>query len=144
MEDERQEPLSEKMEYTITDMLAAFRHGIEFESLNVKCDMDYSTVEEKHRPFFEWIKGIRDKEKIIEFEISNTLYVSFTIIFKPEDEVWTAVCEELGTATFGDTYEETKENIIEAINLHLDVLDEVGERVAFFKKHGIHLLRRAR
>lgn len=83
-----------------------------------------------------------NKEKIIEFEITKTDYVVLTIMFKPEDEVWTAECQELGTATFGDTYEETKDNIKEAINLHLDALDEVGERAMFFKEHGIHILRR--
>lgn len=82
-----------------------------------------------------------NKEKL-KFKITKTDYVVLTIIFKPEDEVWTAECQELGTATFGDTYEETKDNIKEAISLHLDALDEVGERARFFKEHGIHLLRR--
>ena len=62
MEDE-QELISEKMEYTITDMLAAFRHGRNFESLNVDFDQDYNDIDEKHRPFFEWIKGIRDNNE---------------------------------------------------------------------------------
>ena len=83
-----------------------------------------------------------NKEKILEFDITKTEYVVLTIIFNPEDEVWTAECQELGTATFGDTYEETNDNIKEAITLHLDALDEVGERAWFFKEHGIHILRR--
>lgn len=63
MEDERQEPISEEVQYTVMDMLAAFRHGRNYEPLNDKydkCDMDFTTVEEKHRPFFEWIKNYKE------------------------------------------------------------------------------------
>ena len=56
MEDERQEPISEKMKYTVKDMFAAFRHGRNFESLNVDFDIDFTGIDEKHRPFFEWLK----------------------------------------------------------------------------------------
>ena len=66
-------------------------------------------------------------------------YIVLTIIFKPEDEIWTAECQELGTATFGDTLEEAKNNIEEAISLHLDTLKDVGERTRFFEEHNIKI-----
>ncbi len=66
-----------------------------------------------------------------------TGYIILTVIFKFEDEVWTAECKELGTATFGDTIQEAEKDIQEAISLHLNTLEGVGEREAFFREHGI-------
>jgi len=70
---EQQEPQSNELEYTEADMLDAFRHGRNFEQLEgyvvlpgvgkgplqyrrFDSDMDYSTLDEKHRPFYEWLK----------------------------------------------------------------------------------------
>lgn len=61
MNDERQEPISEEKKYTILDMLDAFYHGRNYEELNVKYDLDYSTVDEKHRPFYEWLNSREGK-----------------------------------------------------------------------------------
>ena len=66
-------------------------------------------------------------------------YIVLTVIFKPEDEVWTAECKELGTATFGDTFAEAKQNLEEAIVLHLNTLAKVGELERFFKEHGVKI-----
>lgn len=64
-------------------------------------------------------------------------YVVLTVTFRKLDKRWTAYCEELGTATFGRTLPEAKERIEETIILHLDTLDDVGERERFFKEHNI-------
>jgi predicted RNase H-like HicB family nuclease len=69
----------------------------------------------------------------------NNGYIVLTVIFKLEEGVWTAECQELGTATFGDTYEEAKDSIQEAIELHLNTLEKVGERERFFKKRKIKI-----
>ena len=73
MEKEKQESLSNELKYTVLDMLEAFNHGRNFEQLEgyvvlpgvekgalqyhrFDSDMDYSTLDEKHRPFYEWLK----------------------------------------------------------------------------------------
>jgi len=66
-------------------------------------------------------------------------YVALTIIFKREDDVWTAECKELGTATFGETFEEARDNLKEAVTLHLKTLEKVGERKRFFEERGIEV-----
>lgn len=65
-------------------------------------------------------------------------YIELTVIFEQEDDGrWAAECRELGTATFGDNFETTKADIIDAIELHLKTLTEVGEINRFFKENGI-------
>ena len=68
-----------------------------------------------------------------------TSYVILTLRFKKEGQQWEAYCEELGTATFARTLEAAKERIMEAVYLHLNTLEEVGERIRFFREHGIKL-----
>ncbi len=67
-------------------------------------------------------------------------YIQLTFKFKKEGENWTAYCEELGTATYAKKIEEAKERIREAALLHLNTLEEVGERERFFKENNIKLL----
>ena len=65
-------------------------------------------------------------------------FVIVTILFSKErDGRWTAECAEFGTATFGDTLEEAKENILEALDLHLNTLEETGEFDRFVREHNI-------
>jgi predicted RNase H-like HicB family nuclease len=67
-------------------------------------------------------------------------YIFLTIILeKEESNRWTAECKELGTATFGNSIEDARHKIEEAIGLHLNTLEEVGERERFFKEHKIKL-----
>jgi len=55
------------------------------------------------------------------------------------DGRFTAECIELGTATYGNTFEEANEAIIEAIKLHLDTLAEVGELKNFLKENNVKI-----
>ena len=64
-------------------------------------------------------------------------YVELTIKFTQESDAWTAVCEELGTAAFGDSLEEAKEAIHDLIALQLNTLESVRARDDFFARHGI-------
>ncbi|MBN2030669.1 type II toxin-antitoxin system HicB family antitoxin [bacterium] len=76
--------------------------------------------------------------------MSETQYIIVTVTFKREDDGrWTVRCNELGTSMFGDTFEEADEAIREAIGLHLNALEEVGEREKFFREHNIKLIRKA-
>ena len=64
-------------------------------------------------------------------------YVVFTFRFQKEGRRWTAYCDELGTATFGRSLPEADRKLSEAVLLHLNTLEEVGERDRFFKEHNI-------
>jgi predicted RNase H-like HicB family nuclease len=73
------------------------------------------------------------------FFMSTAGYVVLTFKFKKIDRRWTAYCEELGTATFGRSLPEADKRLKEAVLLHLNTLEEVGERSRFLKEHGIKL-----
>ena len=68
-------------------------------------------------------------------------YVLLTIEFKHEPEGWSALCRELGTTACAATLEEAREAIIELVELHVNTLEEVGERDAFFRRHKIEFHR---
>ena len=72
--------------------------------------------------------------------MSQFCYIILTIIFnKEKDGKWTARCKELGTSTFANTFDEVHEDMREAVTLHLNTLEDVGERKRFFKERGIKL-----
>ena len=64
-------------------------------------------------------------------------YIIVTVQFKKEGKKWVAVCNELGTSTFGRSLKEVKKRLNEAILLHLNTLDDVNERERFFKENKI-------
>jgi len=64
-------------------------------------------------------------------------YVILTYEFRRIDKRWTAYCKELGTATFGRSLPEAEKKLEEAVLLHLNTLEDVGERERFFKDHNI-------
>ena len=71
--------------------------------------------------------------------MSTAGYVVLTLKFQKENRRWTAYCEELGTATFGRSLPEADKRLKEAVSLHLNTLEEVGETSRFFKEHNIKL-----
>lgn len=52
---------------------------------------------------------------------------------------WLGECIELGTSTYGNSLDDVKEKLEEAVSLHLNTLEEVGERERFFEEHNIKL-----
>lgn len=48
-----------------------------------------------------------------------------------------ARCEELGTAVFGRSLPEAERLLDEAVLLHIDTLEDFGERERFFKENNI-------
>ncbi|MBI4303907.1 MAG: hypothetical protein HY665_06170 [Chloroflexi bacterium] len=64
-------------------------------------------------------------------------YVVLTFKFRKTGRRWTAYCEELGTATFGRSLPEAEKRLKEAVLLHLNTLEDVGERSRFFQEHNI-------
>jgi len=72
----------------------------------------------------------------------HNCYITVTIIFEEEkDGRWTAECKELGTATFGNSLQEAKEFIEEAIELNLNSLERNGQIERFFKENGIVMIK---
>ena len=49
-------PIETEKKYTAEDLLEAFRHGRTYEHHETECDLDYSELPEKNRPFWEWLK----------------------------------------------------------------------------------------
>jgi len=73
--------------------------------------------------------------------LSGTGYVVLTMEYRKVGRRWTAHCRELGTATFGRTLKDAEERISEAVLLHLNTLEDVGERERFFEEHSIQVHR---
>lgn len=67
----------------------------------------------------------------------TTHYVVLTCVFEREGKWVTARCQELGTSAFGRNLNEAEKRLREAILLHLNTLEEVGERARFFREHKI-------
>jgi predicted RNase H-like HicB family nuclease len=70
-------------------------------------------------------------------EMRSPGYIAVTLKFQKEGRRWAAYCEELGTATYGRSIQEALVRIKEAVVLHLDTLEEVGECERFLRDHGI-------
>ena len=66
-------------------------------------------------------------------------YVTLTLSFEQEGDVWVGDCLELGTSTYADTLEACEGELRELVVEHLNVLEEIGERPAFFEEWGITL-----
>lgn len=47
----------------------------------------------------------------------------FTAIIEREEDMYVAICPELDIASQGDTVEEARDNLVEAIELFLEVAD---------------------
>ena len=66
--------------------------------------------------------------------------IVLTTLVEPEGDKYVSWCEELGTASCGDTVEEAFANILEAVEVHLNGLEEVGETERVFEERGIKVL----
>ena len=64
-------------------------------------------------------------------------YVTLTLSFEREGDVWVGDCLELGTSTYADTLEACEDELGELVVEHIDVLEEIGERDRFFEEWGI-------
>lgn len=65
-------------------------------------------------------------------------YVVLRLLFREQaDQTWTGECVELGTATDGPSLSQTHEELVDLVTLHLNALEEAGERDHFFRKYRI-------
>ena len=63
--------------------------------------------------------------------------IVLTEIVEQDGEQFAAYCLELGTASCGDTIQEAFDNLEEAIWVHLNELEETGERERVFREKNI-------
>lgn len=77
------------------------------------------------------------EDTIQEVIVRGKGYVVLTFRFNKEDNRWLGHCEELGTATFGRSIPEVDKKLKEAVLIHLNTLEDVGECERFFKEHNI-------
>lgn len=54
-------------------------------------------------------------------------YIALTLVYRKENGIWTAECEELGAATYGDTFEEAEASLKEVVEPQLNTLEKYGE-----------------
>lgn len=64
-------------------------------------------------------------------------YILLTCEYYKEGRNWVATCRELGTSTFARTLGEAEKRLQEAMELHLETLENVGEMERFFEEHHI-------
>lgn len=65
--------------------------------------------------------------------------VILTLTFRKEGRYWVGECEELGTATDGQSFDNVRADLMKLVMLHLDGLEQIGEREAFFEERSIRL-----
>ena len=67
-------------------------------------------------------------------------YIDVTTVVEREGDQFVWICPELGTSSCGDTVQEALDNLREAIEVHLNGLEEVGERERVFQERGIRVI----
>lgn len=66
-------------------------------------------------------------------------YVVLTGTVEPEDHLFVSYCPELGVASCGDTAEGALDNLEEAIAVHLEALEEIGELERVFQENQLSM-----
>ena len=66
---------------------------------------------------------------------ANNGYVVLTGYVEQEDHLFVSHCPELGVASCGETAEEALDNLEEAITVHLEALEEIGELGRVFREN---------
>ena len=68
---------------------------------------------------------------------AGTETVVLTLQVWQEDDYWAGECVELGTATDGPSADAVIEELQELVTIHLNGLDDIGERERVFRERGI-------
>jgi len=69
--------------------------------------------------------------------MARKAFVILTLAFHREGKNWIGTCVELSTSTYGRGLDRVHQELLELIQLHLDTLEDIGERERFFQEHGI-------
>lgn len=73
-------------------------------------------------------------------KLDGSCFVILTLNFSRDNGDWVGECLELGTCGSGDTFEEALEAMGDLVALHLNALEDAGERARFFRENGIEVL----
>lgn len=57
--------------------------------------------------------------------------------FNREDGKWLAECLELGTATYAETLDAARAELLEGVSLHLNQVEQMGFMNEFLQEHGV-------
>ena len=68
---------------------------------------------------------------------NGAVKVALTLQFWQEDGVWVGECVELGTATDAETPDILLNTLPSLVTLHLNGLEDIGEREQVFRERGI-------
>lgn len=68
---------------------------------------------------------------------SGDRYVELTFKVTEEDGQYVSSCDEFDIASCGDTVDEAMENIIDAVNVYLQTLFEIGDLNRFLKEKAV-------
>ncbi len=63
--------------------------------------------------------------------------IVLTLEFRQEEGRWLAECLELGTPAYSNTLEQAKKEVLEAVTLHLNQVEEMHIAEEFLKEHGV-------
>jgi predicted RNase H-like HicB family nuclease len=70
--------------------------------------------------------------------VAKTLgYIIITFSFHKEGNRWVGRCNELTPSAFARTLKEAEERLKKLVQLHLNGLEDLGERERFFRENGI-------
>lgn len=66
-------------------------------------------------------------------------YIVLTNMVEPEGEYYVSKCLELGTASFGKTTQEAFDNVVDATEVYLNTLEDLGECRQVLKEKGLRV-----
>ena len=66
-------------------------------------------------------------------------YIILTFMVEPEGEYQVSKCLELGTASFGSDIEEALDNLMDATQVYLNTLEDLGECRQVLKEKGVRV-----
>ena len=66
-------------------------------------------------------------------------YIIVTLWITRDGEYFAATCKELGTASFGSTEQEALANVIDATELYLSTLEDLGECSQVLSEKGVRV-----
>jgi predicted RNase H-like HicB family nuclease len=98
--------------------------------------LDYNSIDRCNIRTYNVVNPVGAGGKIMG-DAQTSGYIVLTCEFYQEGRRWVALCDELGTSTFGRSLPAAERKLDEAIMLHLNTLENVGESERFFKEHNI-------
>jgi predicted RNase H-like HicB family nuclease len=66
-------------------------------------------------------------------------YIVLTCVVQPEGEYYVSRCLELGTASFGRNREQAVGNLVDATEVYLNTLEDLGECRQVLKEKGVQV-----